>query len=162
MDVQSPRGVTMLMCAAALGLTEMVRTLIKAESDVNVPALIASAEGCQGNADIKWRGFTALHFATLFGHATITHVLLQAGANAEGIAGALCSRPDAALSVGTDEQYSPLQLAAWSGDVESSVALLTAGADPYRYIRVLSNSSKSNQCHVVVVSFVHWLTETKS
>lgn len=120
--------------AAADGRTELIHDLLRRGADVN-----------QAAGD----GMTALHWAAERGDASLTELLIYAGANVE--AGTrigrytplhVASRNGAAevvrvllaaranpRAVTTNSGVLPLHLAAASGDVAAVVALLDAGAD---------------------------------
>lgn len=120
---ESSRKQTALMWAAAQGHVEVVQELVKAGADLEArtmvrPRLMYADETNGGAFDVgvveQLGGFSPLLFAARNGHVDVARVLLDAGADIEGVAG---------------NQASPLVVATHSGHTQLAQLLLERGAD---------------------------------
>lgn len=120
---ENSRAQTALMWAAAQGHVEVVRELVNAGADLEARSAVRErlmyADETNGGAfDVgimeQLGGFSPLLFAARQGHVDVAKVLLDAGADIEGVAG---------------NAASPLVIAAHSGHTTLAQLLLQRGAD---------------------------------
>ena len=153
---ETSREQTALMWAAAQGHLEVVSALVNADADLEarskVRPMLMFADATNGGAfdqgiNELLGGFSPLLFASREGHTEVARILLNAGAEIDGLAANGTSSLVVAahsghsnlavmlIEMGADTNligagYNALHAAILRGDVDTVVALLEHGADP--------------------------------